>query len=403
MRTEDLSGLATQAAAAVLIVADEAAQHNAWGMWQWCQETYMDLVHVLAKSGNPRIRELIIALRRDPANLSAYREIVRSIAAELSRDPAFLDAVEHRARAIRTTARMALQVGEEFPDEPVPREFTVAQILAAADRARPGPGTGGTEATVVIPFRAEDDSCGRARNLAACLAALSDQAYLRSRYRIVVAESDDQPRWRDSFVGFVDGYVFARNSGPFNKSWTVNCGVAHGGGPDSLVCILDADILVDSDFISRNVSRFGDDTLQGHWPHRTMLFADESSSRRAIETRCLRHRGDIDYRPLRGTCLYRPPGGCIWLRRSLFDRIAGMDERFEGWGGEDNDLGWRAELYGGLERFDDEILHLNHRRAPHQHVDGKPSPAIQWCTWSPDSQIADLRRYERKYEQESQV
>jgi hypothetical protein len=396
MQSEDYGGLASQVAAAVLIVADEAAQRTAWGMWQWCREQYTDMVRVLADSGSPRIRARIDALRSDPGSLTAYREIVAAIACELRRSPAFFDAVADRARAIRTTARMAVQVSDAEPDGPTPREPTVAQILATAGLARPGPGTTGTEATIVIPFRAKDASCGRARNLAACLAGLSDQSHPRSRYRIVVVESDDQPRWRDTFGGFTDGYVFARNSGRFNKSWAVNCGVVHGGGRDGLVCILDADLLVDSGFIARSVSRFYDDTLQAHWPHRTVLFADERSSRRAIEARCLEHRPDVSHRLLRGTCLYRPPGGCIWLRRSLFDRIAGMDERFEGWGGEDNDLGWRAELYGGLERFDDQMLHLNHRRAVHQNDDGTPfGQAIPWCTWSSDSAIGDLRKYEQ--------
>ncbi len=64
----------------------------------------------------------------------------------------------------------------------------------------------------------------RLRNLLACLLALRDQSYPRDGYRVTVVETDGVPRWRDVIAPYADHYLFAANSGDFNKSWAVNVG-----------------------------------------------------------------------------------------------------------------------------------------------------------------------------------
>jgi hypothetical protein len=126
---------------------------------------------------------------------------------------------------------------------------------------------------VVIPFRAARDDGRRVRNLAAAVNALSDQSFPRQRYRIVVAEGDAVPRWRHLFDPACDAYVFVPCPGRFSKSWTVNAGVALGAGAAGLICVLDGDILVDSDFIGR-----GSPALKGRAPQRTCHFVTCCSS-----------------------------------------------------------------------------------------------------------------------------
>lgn len=393
--SDDAPPLAVQLADALLLTVDEAAQHTAWGMWDWCRPQYQRAADLLRELQDDAVSASVAKLTAEPGDLAAYHETVDAltIAAAQDANAGWWRECRRVATGLRTTARIAVHVGSRVGERPVVPDLGIEEIAGGGDRSAARPGAAPVRASIIIPFRAAAGD-GRARNLAACLAALDDQSVPRRDYRVVVVESDSRPRWREVFEPLADTYLFARNPGRFNKSWAVNCGAVHGGAPDDLVCVLDADMLVGADFIARAVAAFDDDTLQGHWPFRDVVFADADSSRYAVAARCRDRSPDVDQELLRGTRLRRPPGGCIWLRRSLFRRIAGMDERFAGWGGEDNDLGWRAELYGGLERFGRQLIHLDHARPTHRDDSGAAfHEAIPWCTWPTDSVIGDLDKY----------
>lgn len=373
---------------------DPQAQSTCWPWWYWSRPDHERVVELLR--GEPRLAEPLEALARAPQDMAAHHRLHHTLAAVLTEREAKAGQLTAALDVIEQSARLGLHLGEELARQSDVVPLTVRQILARIDGARPRPDSAPTRITVVVPFRASDPHDGRARNLAACVAGLADQDLPRDRYRIVVVESDTEPRWRSTLEPHVDRYVFAFNPGPFNKSWTVNCGVVHGGGPDELVCVLDGDVLPDADFLSRGAGRFAQDpTLQVHWPYRDIIFADPASSDRAVAVRCGEGRPVVDHATLRGVFLRRPPGGCIWVRRRLFDRIAGLDERFEGWGGEDNDFAWRADFLGGVERFGDTLVHLHHTRA-HPDPSAPPptrGPDHHWCTWPPGAPIGDLAKY----------
>jgi hypothetical protein len=346
--------------------------------------------------GEPRLADPLVELERAPQDIAAHQRLALELAEVLGERPLLGDKLTQALDVIEQSARLGLHLGEAAAGQQAVEPMTVEQILDGIDRAGPRPGAAPTRVTVVVPFRARDPHDGRARNLAACLAGLADQDLPRDRYRIVVVESDAEPRWRSALERHVDRYLFAFNAGPFNKSWAVNCGVVHAGGPDELVCVLDGDVLPDADFLSRGAGRFVQDpTLQVHWPYRDIIFADPASSDRAVAMRCAKGEPGVDHATLRGVFLRRPPGGCVWARRRLFDGIAGLDERFEGWGGEDNDFAWRADFLGGVERFGDTLVHLHHTRAHPDAATPPPtrSPDHHWCSWPPNSPIGDLAKY----------
>jgi hypothetical protein len=377
-----------------VLAFDQQAQSTCWPWWYWTRPDHERVVELLR--GEPRLADPLAEVARAPQDGAAHRQLNLVLVEALVEQPELAGRLTNALDVIEQSARLGLHLGEKLADQPAMDPMTVERILAGIDRTRPRSGTTPTRITVVIPFRASDPHDGRARNLAACLAGLADQDLPRDQYRTVVVESDAEPRWQSALEPHVDCYLFAFNPGPFNKAWAVNCGVVHGGGPDELVCVLDGDVLPDADFLSRGAGRFEQDpTLQVHWPYRDIIFADPASSDRAVALRCSEGRSVVDRATLRGVFLRRPPGGCIWVRRRLFDRIAGLDERFEGWGGEDNDFAWRADFLGGVERFDDTLVHLHHARA---HSDpGTPPPARSpdhhWCTWRPTTPIGDLSKY----------
>ncbi|HEX4703822.1 MAG TPA: galactosyltransferase-related protein, partial [Pseudonocardiaceae bacterium] len=230
---------------------------------------------------------------------------------------------------------------------------------------------GGDEVLVVIPF-ADPHGAGRLRNLLACLLALRDQTMPARHYRITVVEFDAFPRWREAIEPLVDDYVHIHGEGPFNKSWTLNVGVRATLGSARTLCLLDADILVDRDFLERNNARFADADNDAHLPHTEMLSLNKDASDYAIGQRCAAGAAIAPLTGLRGLLLRDVPGACLWVRPAIFHRIGGFDERYQGWGGEDEDMLFRTTSAGSVIQYDDVFVHMAHRRPPMHRADGRP-------------------------------
>jgi GT2 family glycosyltransferase len=212
---------------------------------------------------------------------------------------------------------------------------------------------------IVIPFR-DPENGPRTRNLLACLAALADQD--SPGHLVTVVETDGEPRYRQLLESLGCRYVFAENRGLFNKSWAVNVGAASAAGSSGYLCVLDADILVDRYFVSRNVARMAAGTHGAHLPFQWSLSLDQPSTVRAIRVRTAERAADVPADVLRGLLLRDTPGGCLWVRPDLFGQVGGFDERYQGWGGEDDDVVARLSAAAPLVRFGDQLLHLDHPR-----------------------------------------
>ncbi|MGW3231165.1 glycosyltransferase [Kitasatospora sp. NPDC001095] len=389
--------LAAAATSSLILVHDPLSRAVAPDYWDWSADAHHGAAHALTAIDDDRVRTSTARLADDPADATAAAHLTAALT-DLLRRPegadAALDALRAAAARTESLSRLIVQPGPPAAPAPAAAPDT-AELLAALAR-KPHRAAHPVDAAVVIPFRAPDDATGRVRNLAAVLNALADQSHPRERYRVVVVESDERPRWRELFADACDTYLFAPDPGRFNKSWTVNVGVVHGARPAELVCVLDGDILVDRDFVARAVERFQRPGTQAHWPFEDMLFLDPASSARAVRTRCLDAAPDPGPDRLRGVHLRRPPGGCVWLREDLFTRIGGMDERFCGWGGEDQDFVWRAERYGPMDRHRDPVVHLHHDRAAHRGDDGTPFyeevERAGFCSWPCDSDFGRLDR-----------
>lgn len=264
-------------------------------------------------------------------------------------------------------------------------------VDASAGPAESGTGTG-PDVHVVIPFR--DRAKGlRTRNLLACLQALRDQDCDAS-VEVTVVEADREPGVRDLIESWVDRYLFVHKDGLFNKSWTVNVGVAGAARNAPAVCVLDADILVDRAFVTRNLDRLRNGSHGTHLPFRWSLSLDEPSTRRAIAARVRAGRPDVPDAALRGLLLREAPGGCVWIRSEVFHAVGGFDERYEGWGGEDDDVIARLDRAAGVARFDDHLLHLNHPR-PDMTRDGTTpfNAHLKPMSWTADHGYGDPERF----------
>jgi hypothetical protein len=352
---------------------------------------------VLSEEHFRRVDQWLAALcQGDPAAAGAYRDLVQrpteagrhrvlttAVAAVLAATPTGLsDAAAVTAEADQHIW-ISHHVGDKVRDSAV-EDVTTPVLMDLVRGRRPGETAPGqaAEAHIVIPFR-DRPGGARTRNLLACLLALRDQDEDDATYTVTVVESDQSPRSQDLVEPLVDRYLFARKDGLFNKSWTVNVGVVSDPSAAPLTCVLDADILPNRGFVRRNLHRMRTGRHIAHLPFHRFLSLDAPSSALAIRRRCGELAAEVRADELRGLLLRDVPGGCLWVRTEVFHAVGGMDERFEGWGGEDDDIVQRLGRLEPVIRFPDQILHLHHPRPVMVNPAGEPFNAhLEPYAWS---------------------
>jgi hypothetical protein len=386
LRQAEPGPLAAAVAGALVLSVDEGAKGaNIW-YWHRAQPMFADVNEQVAACPDERIRNAAADLLRLPHDSNAYHRLYALVIEALKSGPDTVLPVVDAAWTVLTKSRLAFHVGSEYRPW---AELSLAGLLARAEPGEGPPPNHDPDVLVVIPFRDREEGGLRTRNLLACLLALRDQTLPRARYRVVVVESDATPRRRATIEPYADEYLFAEKAGPFNKCWTLNAGVQNAAGQADLLCLLDADFLVDAEFLERNVRRFQRPETGAFLSYGDVLNMDDAASAWAIGERCGRGLPDVDWAALRGFIVHRAPGGCVWMRRDVFDGVGGLDERYEGWGKEDMDLLLRLQLATAFFYFDDPILHLAH--PPSYDLAGNAD--IPWLSWVPEAPIGQLDRF----------
>ncbi|MER5750205.1 glycosyltransferase family 2 protein [Streptomyces sp. NPDC002088] len=381
--------VARRTADCVVISADPtAADANPFYMHR-ARPLLTAVLDILAETDDKRLSEAVADLRRSPADPSRYGTLVSAVAELLGKSPELSDRLARALDLVNAKSRIGYHrgdyAGREFPpvrtDSVEPAEEELPGIAPIAQ--------------VVIPFRDSSASGERLENLLSCLRALRDQSIPGARYIVTVVECDVEPRWRGQVEQFADEYVHAYKSGDFNRSWGLNVGVVNCRSRTPYVCVLDADALVDRDFVKRNVERFLAPAVGAFLPFTDLLYLDRESSRRAVARRTVERAPDIDLAYVRGFLVHRASGMCAWLRRDVYEEIHGFDERYEGWGGEDLDFVLRLQLAAAFRYFDDPLLHIHHPVASGiVRDDGRPAAVLpQLLTWKPDGPIGRTERF----------
>lgn len=390
----DPAVLATAAVTTLAVHFDPQAREASIFYWERGLSYRRAVVEAAERTGDDTVVRLVGGLRTRPADPDlhiALRTRLVDLAGE-GGGPA-LDTLFERAWEAESNSRLGYHLGRHYDGGRATVGVDQLTALAPGEGLAPGDTP---QVLVVVPFRDRGPGL-RLRNLLACLQALRDQSVPRSFYQVAVVETDDVPRWRDTLLPRTDHYLFAYKPGDFNKSWAVNAGVVNTPGRAEIICILDADALADRDFIARNVARFHHPGAMGHLSYRDMWCLDESATSWAIEERLSRGAAALDPDHLRAFVLRRPPGCCVWVRTSAFHRIGGMDERFEGWGGEDNDFAYRMDTNSAFDHYHDPLLHMYHPSSAVLREDGELVNAhIPALSWGPSTEpIGDVHRFTR--------
>ncbi|WP_033438686.1 glycosyltransferase [Saccharothrix sp. NRRL B-16314] len=383
----DSGKLARAVADTAVLKADDGARGANPYYWHRIQDLLAAVMDAVGSGGDAELSAAVAALAADPGS-AAHWQRVRALAEAALEDPGRrADELARAARDLLRRSRLGYHVGGDYD-----RTVTDSGDWRRWEAAKPS-GSGEPSAQIVIPFRNRDRDGYRSRNLTACLKSLADQSADRSAYHVTVVESDDEPRWREQAEKYADEHVFAPHGGPFNKCWAVNVGVVTTARPAPLICVLDADALVDRNFVERNVARFDRDGSGGFLPFRDLTYLDEPASARAIADRCVAGAGEADPERLRGFVVHRAPGMCVWLRRDVFEAVGGMDERFEGWGREDLDFVMRVQLATAFDQYDDRMVHLYHPSSALLDSGRTVNAHIPLLSWQPEEAIGRVDRY----------
>ncbi len=385
--------LARAVADTLVIAADPRAEDASIFYWSRGRQYALAVLEALQCIQIPAIQRLAERLIAEPADPDLYFDLTAQLL-ELSQTSrsAELDALFTAAWKAECNSRLGFQMGSRY--ELSSSCAVQAQTLRALPTGPANPEGTSSQVLIVVPFRDHSATGSRLRNLLACLLSLRDQTAPRDSYRVVVVESDETPRWRDVIEPYTDRYLFAPKSSSFNKSWAVNTGVIDDCGHAELICVLDADVLVDREFIVRNLTRFERPGVMGFLTYRDMWNLDESSTSWAIKQRLYCRAPSVDPESLRAFVLRRPPGACIWVRLSAFHTVGGMDERFEGWGGEDNDFVYRLDTHSAFDSYGDPLLHMHHAPSATLRTDGELlNASIPSLSWKPGNMIGDIRRF----------
>lgn len=382
--------LATAVVDNLVVSADPDAPASGIYYWEISRPWRDAVVNAVTTSEDAQIRALGTDVVQHPADPVRYRALHRALLERRS-EPAIENILQLGWRA-ECNSRLGHVLGTGYGARVAP---VTAVDLLRLPPTQGLPAGARPEVLVVVPFQSRaSDGGDRLRNLMACLRALRDQSYRRDNYQVTVVESDDRPRWRQIIEPLADNYLFAEKPGVFNKSWAVNVGVVNSPGPTEIICIQDADALADRDFIARNAARFTDPGTMGHLPYRDMLCLDDTSTWAAIRQRLIAGAADADLAKVRGFTLRRGPGCCVWARADAYHRINGMDERYQGWGGEDIDFNYRFAFDAAYDSYNDTLLHLRHPASSALREDGELINAhIEPLSWRPEGPIGQIDRF----------
>ncbi|MFI2645918.1 glycosyltransferase [Streptomyces sp. NPDC018610] len=336
-------------AGAAVAGTDPSARSYSPPCWKASRPRYAETRKLLgaAAEESKRLRYLMSWLDDSPDRALVYGRLCQALAEFEQRHPAAAARLRSAGLAVGKRIRLlyhAAATGQE-----------------TAARTAPDDQDSDTFVHVVIPFRAREAGSLRERNLHACINALARQTLPRERFTVTLVESDAVPRHRAAYASRVDNYVFHRDAGDFNKAAAVNLGTTQEVDRNPLLCLLDADIVLDRGFLARAVASAG-----ASWaalPYEDAFCLDSASSA-AVADHHRAARPERAPQRLAGYLIRRPPGGCVLVTHDRFTSVGGFDERFVGWGGEDRDLINRLERAGGVERQPGKLLHLMHERPP---------------------------------------
>ena len=183
-------------------------------------------------------------------------------------------------------------------------------------------------------------------------------------FDVILVEQDSVPRLRCALPHPRCRHVFAYNPGPFNKSWGLNIG--YRLSDLAWFAFGDADVILGD--VLPEALRYLSHGFQAVKPYRNLIDLDARESKQLANNNFdrLPNRSAIATRNREGMGEFIVfAGGVFLITRAAFTRIGGWDERFCGWGGEDDAMSYKIERsrMPAVELDQRPAVHLWHARS----------------------------------------
>ncbi len=176
---------------------------------------------------------------------------------------------------------------------------------------------------------------------------------------IIVAESDTHSVCYEQLEEIADKAIFVKNRGYFQRGHALNVGSAIA--EYSHILWLDNDLIVRPGFVRAAVKELERHKADVIVPYHSIVYLNEQSSHQVFS-------GKRKVSSLHGFKILRSGreviGGATLLTRQFIQRYGGFEEKFEGWGGEDNAWHHKARIFGKMfaSRNKKQLLyHLYHQ------------------------------------------
>ena len=379
--------------AARLAVLGAAAAHDPDGavspsLWARVLPHYTALSELLSATGADVAAELA-RHGHDPGRVDRRRRLEAATVRSLDADARLSGEVRRLLGLIAEAGRLLPYQCEAYTGGVYASVDAQVDHLRAELRPRESP-RAAPELVVIVSYRVAEGDTERLRNLLGCLLALH-AADDTDRIELVAVEQDDQPRTSEVVGPLVDRYVHARNDGLFNYAWGRNVGV-RASSTDAPVCLLDADMVVPPDFARRCTDALGSG-VDALLPYDRLLYLDARSSARVVGDLVDRRQVPSEGRGLRGYLMREIYGGAVVTTRELYDRVGGQDERYRGWGDEDNEFYRMLRRHGVLARNVGWLYHLDHARPVMRDGDQRINRVAMAAPREPGGAYGDITRY----------
>lgn len=223
----------------------------------------------------------------------------------------------------------------------------------------------------VLPFRSAD-----AHRLSNLRAVLCHIRLLLPAIKITVVEQATVPTSESLLNEVTAQHITFEDDGPFNKSKLINIGVSNVAADIVLVC--DADMILSKESLFRSIDAVSTQ-VDFVRPFSSLIDLDEQQTSVYNTTGSLPSEPKDDESNDRShlnerLCL---AGGAFLIRKSIFDKVSGFDERFLGWGGEDDAFSMKV------------------RNETNRAVIARDS--LAWHLWHPRAEVANSTNYQENH------
>lgn len=213
--------------------------------------------------------------------------------------------------------------------------------------------------SIIIPFRLSSWDYKHTNNNDRLLNLMFVIDYYKSilpNAQMVIVEQDKKPFINKMLRSDVE-YLFLKNNSVFNKSWAYNCCAKTVSNP--YLIFMDSDAILKSETIIKGVKKLKNN-FSIYKPYfkfldltKDLSFLFKNNMKFDWQDHHLKSRCEHDMWFI---------GGCVFARRKDFFEIGGFNEKFRGWGAEDDEFISRSRIMTNCGRTEDHdnLYHMYH-------------------------------------------